>query len=455
MRSNRHRESNRPARPKTRLWILLGILVAAGVGAICVDPSTGPDVIVARLYDINNKVTGTPIDGKRSFSVGTESLNEGDKDLKWVSSTNQHPVIGQNLYRFKTDSDRPGGRLEQIGLSWLKHGFTALTNTHYCACSFEPGHSGGAWLGQGCDDPYSGNLNGDRSRLGPRYQVNAATGGYTYPFDNSGPVDDALDRRIIVLDTDLDPAVNVGARFFFEGQYVTADDAFAGNNWNNASFREAVITNATSRFLDWATSGPFTLTQQRLPAIAAWSMIDPSVEYRVADIALDGRLHLAAKVYECTAGDIAPCAVGLWRYEYAVHNLTSHRSVQRVEVPVPPGSSVSDAGFHDVDYHSGEPFDTTDWSIDADGPNGHVAWETDTYAMNQNANALRWGTMYNYWFTADQPPGGGLVALTLFRPPGTGEPTTFSVNLPVPGGSTLFADDWEIGTSSAWSLVGP
>ncbi len=433
--------------------LLVGSLLAAGVWAICVDPSTGPDVIVARLYDINNKVQGAAVDGKRSYSVGTESLNEGNLDLRWISSTNEHPVIGQNLYRLKTDATRPGGRLEQIGLSWLKHGFLALTNQNYCSCSFEPGHSGGAWLGQGCDDPYSGGLNGDRTRLGPRYQVNAATGAYTYPFDNTAPVDDELDRRIIVLDTDLDPAVNSGARYFFEGQYVTADDAAAGNSWNNASFREAVITTATSRFLAWATTGPFMVTQQRLPALAGWPLIDPSVQFRIADIVSDGRLHVAAKVHECTISDDPPCGVGLWRYEYAIHNLTSHRSVQRVEVPVPAGSTLSDEGFHDVDYHSGEPFANTDWTIDADGPNGFVAWFGDPYATDQNANALRWGTMYNFWFNSDQAPGGGRVELTLFRPAGAGLPLAFSVNLPVPGGSILFADDWETGSNSAWSFI--
>ncbi len=132
----------------------------------------------------------------------------------------------------------------------------------------------------------------------------------------------------------------------------------------------------------------------------------------VADIVADGRLHLAAKVHDYGAG--------LWRYEYAIHNLNSHRSVQRVEIAVPPGSALSNAGFHDVDYHSGEPYSNADWTIDADGPNGHVAWFGETQAANADANALRWGTTYNFWFDSDQAPGPGLVALTLFRAPAAG-----------------------------------
>jgi len=434
-------------RLRRALTLLATATAASGVYAICTDPSEGPDVIVALLYDLRNWTADAPVDGKRSYSVGTESLNEGKKDLKWFSGTNEHPVIGQNLYRLKSDAERPGGRLEQIGMSWLKHGFFALSGEDYCLCSFEEGHSGGAWLGQGCDDPYSGSLNGTQSNLGPRYQVNAATGAYAFPYDDSALVDDFLDRRLVVADADVDPAANPGARYFYEGQYVTADDAAAGNSWNNASFREAVITEADARTFGWTGSGPFATTQQRLPALAAWPAIDPSVALEFADVAADGRFHLAAKVHDL--GD------GFWRYEYAVHNLTSHRSLQRFEVPVPAGSSLADPGFHDVDYHSGEPYSNADWTIDADAPNGFVAWSGETFATNANANALRWGTMYNFWLDSDQPPGGGRVELTLFRPAGPGEPTNFAVNLPVPGGALLFADDWENGTASAWDLSVP
>ncbi|MBZ0088971.1 MAG: hypothetical protein K8H90_01195, partial [Thermoanaerobaculia bacterium] len=366
------------------------LAVAAGaVWAVCTDARVGPDVVVFNLDGPFNYITGAPVDGKRAYALGTVSLNEGDKDLKWFSNVNEHPVIGQNLYRLKTDASRPGGRFEQIGMSWLKHGFFALANTAPgCNCTFEdPDHEGGAYLGQGCTDPYSATLNGDRSRLGPRYQVNAATGFYSFPFDNSATVDDAADRRLQVADTEMDPAQNPGARYFGEGQYVTPDDAAAGNAFNNASFREMVVTNATTRSLGYAGSGPFTSTQVELPALAAWPLIDAAVVMEIADLFADGRLHLAAKVHDY--------GTGLWRYEYAIHNLNSHRSVQRVEIAVPPGSALSNAGFHDVDYHSGEPYTNADWTIDADAPNGHVAWFGETQAANANANALRWGTTYN------------------------------------------------------------
>lgn len=457
--------SRRPRHRSARVLGYVSAALAAGVvWAICNNSSTGPDVIVASLYGIDNYVQGTPIDGKRAYAMGTKSLNQGDQTLLWQGSTVLHPVIGQGLYRLKTDADRPGGRLEQIGISWLKHGFTALAQNEFCTAASGNGTGcdnpgTGSLLGLGCSDPYSSGLNGSNGTqgtacggpggsggLGARSEVNASTGAITYPYVLCGTGDSTLRKRLVVADADLDPALNPGARYFGEGQYLTSDDAAAGNDENNASFREIVITEATSRLLDFGGALGGT-TQQQYPAIAVWPMLDPSVDFDYVDIVADGRFHVATKVHDLGAG--------MWRYEYAIHNLNSHRSAQRFEVPVPLGSSVANAGFHDIDYHSGEPYSVADWTIDGDGPNGHVAWYGDTFVANANANALRWGSMYNFWFDSDQAPGAGLAAITLFRPPGAGQPTVVSVNVPVPGGTGLFSDDFETGTRSAWSDSAP
>jgi hypothetical protein len=81
-------------------------------------------------------------------------------------------------------------------------------------------------------------------------------------------------------------------------------------------------------------------------------------------------------------------------------------------------------GFHDVDYHSGEPYDLTDWPVNDGG--GALTWACTPHAVNPNANALRWGTLYNFRFDADSPPVSGIATLALFRP---GTPAAMTVEV--------------------------
>ena len=102
-------------------------------------------------------------------------------------------------------------------------------------------------------------------------------------------------------------------------------------------------------------------------------------------------------------------------YEYAIQNLNSHRSAAAFSVPIASGVTLSSIGFHDVDYHSGDGpggvnYEGTDWSVTIGA--GAVSWSTRTEDQNVLANALRWGTLYNFRFDADSPP-------TAVRPSGS------------------------------------
>lgn len=340
-----------------------------------------------------------------SFSIGTISCNIGDQPLNWVDTTNQHPVIAQNLFRLKN------GRFEQIGQSWLKHGFLA-TNENLCGVCPTPFPD--SQLHPGCSDPYSAGLNGNQSLLGPRSVVNASTG--YFPGPPSPPnMPTVIERRLQVHDADLDPAVNAGALYFGEGHYVAADDAAAGNDNNNASYRRITIgtqggpTNYSLVLTD--------STQQQKPAIQAWQDTDASVAIGYADVPGDGRLIVGAKVTDLQNG--------FWHYEYAVQNLNSDRSVGSFAVALHDATPSQGTGFHDVDYHSGEPYDLTDWP--SSRLPGMLKWATTDFSVNANANALRWGTLYNFRFDTNSPPiANAVITLGLFKP---GSPSSATVTI--------------------------
>jgi hypothetical protein len=382
--------------------LVASLLALAAVQAVPAQESAGtvgPDVTVISLQSTLNFGA---VDGIHAYSVGTTSCNVGDQPLWWCDEDRaycddtQHPVIAQNLYRLKD------GRFEQLGASWLKHGFFSV-NQPDVSCGPSCGPTlGGDQLGVGCTDPYSASLNGERGRnFGGRSEVHPTSGLFPFPATEV-PFPQVIDQRLQVAQNDLDPVLNTGALYWVEGHYVAADDAAAGNGLNNASYRQVTVAGGS---LDLQVTGA---TFREQPAIAAWPTIDPEVELLTLDSAsLAGteRFHVARKVTELEGG--------LFHYEYAVHNLNSNRGARALLVAFPAATTISGVGFRDVDAHSGEPYDTTDWdtAVGADS----IEWSTETCDVAPNANALRWGTMYSFWFDADRPPAGIRHRLDLFE----------------------------------------
>ncbi len=198
---------------------------------------------------------------------------------------------------------------------------------------------------------------------------------------------------------DVNPTLNAGALYFVEAQYVSADDAAAGNKHNNASHRRI-------SFSSTGTVSFLAPTVQQEPALLAWPLNQSGVQLHPVDVENDGRFWVGSVATD--NGD------GTWRYEFAIHNLNSDRSGRAFLVPIPDGATISNLGFHDVNYHSNEPFVGTDWTATVGG--GYVTWETQEFTENVNANALRWGTLYNFRFNADVPPADGAASLVLFKP---------------------------------------
>jgi cysteine-rich repeat protein len=379
-----------------------------GLRGVPCSGTTGADVIVGVIPDISN-ATGQQLSGVNyeTFAVGTTSCNVGDEELLWIASNNQHPVIGQNFYRLHN------GRFEQLAQAWLKHGFTALQQN---ACSCGCVSSGtGSRLGIGCSDPYSSGLNFGQTDAGPKWQVNAWTGAYTYP-----PADPtwsgSVARRMHVRVDEIDPAIiGAGARYFVEAQYVTPDDAAAGNQDNNASYREMVVSGSGTA---WTFAfAPVSSTQRGEAGVRAWKDVDNSVTETDIRVPSEGLFIVAAKATD--NGN------GTWHYEYAVENLNSDRSAKSFSIPVESGATVSNIGFRDVAYWDGDGvgsvnYDGTDWTSSHSG--GAVTWNMVDLA-GDNDNALRWGTTYNFRFDCNRAPSTANCTIGLYK---SGSPTSIS-----------------------------
>ncbi len=368
----------------------LGSLVVASILAGTAF-AQNPNVIVGDLLDVGNFGSSNNI---AAFSWGTTSCNVGTANLTWISNTNQHPVIPQNCYRIHN------GRFEQVGMSWLKHGFYALSQTLCGPC---PTPTNGTSLGVGCSDPYTAGLNGDQGN-GPRSEINATTGYFPFPYQLNPPVLTVIDRRLQIKHSDLSSASYPGATYLAEAQYIQPEDAMAGNDNDNASYRRVYFSASGGSYNSSFATGAGNLTVRTKAAIEGWPIYDPTVTLSTFDNPNDGRFIIARRVQ--ALGN------GLSKYFYAVHNLNSNLSAKAFTVNFGGTTTISNLYFHDVDYHSGEVYDGTDWTPTV--TSNAVSWSTSDCTTNHNANALRWGTCYSFEFVANNTPVS--TTITPFKP---------------------------------------
>jgi hypothetical protein len=410
----------------------VGVAVLSGnASAQCTPAATsnGPDVIVG---DLTGPANYTSAGGLEALAIGTTSCNLGDVWLNWFANINQHPVIGQTLYRYQVVNG--AGQFDQVGQGWLKHGFFALSQGLCCSgCQ----STDGTHLGVHCSDPYTASRNGTQSGAGPKWQVNANTGAYTYPPANPS-FSGTVARRVQVAITDLVPTSGSTTRYFGTGHYVTPDDAAAGNQNNNESWREVTVSGSGTAW-NFGFSGG---TNRAEYAIMAWKDVDPAVTLNEIQVPGDGLVIVGYRVEQIGGG--------LYHYEYAVQNLNNDRSIRSFSIPVGAGVVLTNIGFHDVAYHSGDGagnvnWDGTDWPDTETGSS--IAWATvQTHAQNPNGNAIRWGTTYSFRFDANAAPVAGLATLEHFKIAGT---STTSVEVPGTGGPASYAYCFGDGSGTA------
>ena len=385
--------------------------------------SIGADILVGDLQEIQKYGIVGDI---TAYSVATHVVNVGDEEMPWEAETNQHPVIAQHMYRMTNK------RIEQIGISWVKHGFGSLAwDLFNCGC-VDPADP--EVIGVGCSDPYTAGLNGDQAGwggiagLGPRSEVNAALGIFSFPYGHQGKSGNAIYKRLQVKTSDLDPTFNLNAQYFVEAQYVTPHDAQAGNGANSVAHRPVQPTTFNNGWNLQFTGD----TVPGLPAIYAWQAAFPDVELSVFDIPFDsewytGTMVLACRVTEADEG---------WHYEYALHNINSNRGVSAIHIPHQSGSA-SNTYFHKALSHSGEPYSNAPWLFEL--VDGVLSAATDPWSVDVNANALRWGTMVNIAFDSPLAPQTGEVGIELFLP-GEGSPIRQVTTL-IPGGDAVECEE--------------
>ena len=414
----------------------LALFIASGANAQCTGAVPGPDVIVGDLPDWSGYGVAN---GKRAYAIGTTSCNLGQIPLRWDDTTNLYPVISQNMYKLQN------GRFEQLGQAWLKHGFCALQGNVCCSCA--PGGTCDD-LYPGCSDPYSSGLNGSQSGLGPKHEIEPASGYIPLNWSNAGVVEpgdtnSTIYKRLQVPQAEL--ALS-GALYFVSSMYIQPQDSEYGNDNNNQSYRRVTVNASTyaltlndttqrakSPLYAWRDHGLGVNTPDNSVVIS--SVLDPSVpphdNASIPGTADGGQFLMACKVTD--NGN------GTWHYEYALQNVNSWRAGSSFRIPLPASAVVTNAQFKDVPYHSGEPYDGTDWNISV--TSGQIAFTCpQTHAQNANANALRWDTVYNFRFDCNVAPVTGNATIDLFAPAFTTGPAnlTISGQIPNPAGGGVF-----------------
>ncbi len=398
---------------------------------------SGPDVIVGEIEDVNQldqQVVGTQV----GLAIGTDSCNNGDQPIDWFASpSNDHPVVPQNLYRMSGGASN-NERFEQIGQSWMKHTFEALEEGVCGTCNTNNCEQG-THLCPGCSDPYVSFLNGDQNQIGSRAWINPFTGnfpagndqnGQPIVDDHTGHVHDAVSHRILVETSDLIPAQNAGATYFGEAAYIapyeyTWCQSHPGqcNMFNNFSYRQFTVTGGPVAF----NFSPAGNTVRMQPAIQAWAATGATVTQLEPDPGNDGIWFMGYKVTNPTTG--------VWHYEYALFNMNLDRAIQSFSAPLGAGVNVTNIGFHAPPQHPGwlndgtqnnAGYSSTPWTPTQTSDS--LTWATQTFAQNQNANAIRWGTLYNFRFDSNQAPHTTSATVGFFK---TGAPIPVVIQAPV------------------------
>ncbi|MGA1487959.1 MAG: hypothetical protein ACO4B4_10365 [Planctomycetota bacterium] len=379
---------------------------ASGDGEIFIEEvpplPAGANIVVGNLFGMSQFGR---LGDEVGCSIASTTCNQGAEPLDWYGNPDpRHPFITTAAYRLHE------GRFEQIGLSWVKHGFAAA-QTDACNFGCTP-HVNGTRLGSGCSDIYGAGTNAAQGNLGPRSEIDPFTGDYDYSLSilsQPSPAFDPTERRLILKDPDIDPSLRPGASYFAEVYVLGHDDL---EHADSLAWEPIGITGSPGGTWSFDDSGGATVGA----AIHAWP--GATVVEARDPTGLDGRVYAASRVTELGGG--------AWRYDYAIQNLDLTGGIGSFTLPVEEGIILTDITFHAPEQR--EPgYDDEPWSFDPIP--GFPRWSTDPAASATPQNPLRWGAMYSFGFTADRPPMDALAILGVHEPVGS---IDLSLLLPVP-----------------------
>lgn len=381
----------------------------------------GPDIITGDISDLEEYGNdGTQV----GLGVSTTSCNAGNVPVDFfVLPSTDHPIIPHNLYRMSGGADNTD-RFEQIGQSWVKHTFGA---DQFNECGFGCTPANFTHLGAGCSDTYASFQNADQESLGSRAWVNPFTGVFSSSAnDHTDHIHTETSHRILVNISDLNNDLNGLATYYCEVQYISPHEyAWCQTNpgqcnmYNDSSYRQFRVSGTTT-----FNFSEFGDTVRMTPAVRAWT--GATINTIEPGPGVDGRAFIAYKVTGPSGG--------LYHYEYAIYNENLDRAIQSFSVPLGCGLSVSNLGFHAPPNHPGFPNDGTQgdagfsnapWT--ATQTSDSISWGSETFAQNQNANAIRWGTLYNFRFDSNYPPVATNATVGFFK---TGTPITVAIQGP-------------------------
>ena len=198
--------------------------------------------------------------------------------------------------------------------------------------------------------------------------------------------------------------------------------------YNNASYQQHSVSGGPTISI----LAPSVRTVREQPAIMAWT--GATVNQVEPDPGNDGIFFVGYKVTGPNAG--------VWHYEYAVYNQNLDRAIQSFEVVYPffPPIALNNVGFHAPPQHPGFAHDGTQgdagyssnpWTFTNSFTS--ATWNSETFAQNPNANAIRFGTLYNFRFDSTAPPDASTANIQFFK---TGSPVAVQILAPAQSDAT-------------------